>query len=99
MKWIERVVSIGEVRNAYTVLVGRPPLARPRHRWENIKMDFAEIECEVLDWIHLAQDSAQWRALVNTVMNLRVPSEAGNLLVSCATVRFPGKNLLHVVDY
>jgi hypothetical protein len=59
-------------------LVGRPegrrPLGRPRHRWEdNIKMDFREIGFGDVDWIHWAQDRDRWRALVNTVMNLRVP--------------------------
>jgi hypothetical protein len=60
-----------EKRNAYRILVGKPegksPLGTPRHRWvDNIKMDFT-------DWIDLAQDRSQWRALVNTLMSLRVP--------------------------
>ena len=47
------------------------PLGRPRLRWEdNIKMDLQEVECEVMDWIDLAQDKERWRALVNAVMNL-----------------------------
>jgi hypothetical protein len=59
-------------------LVGRPegkrPLGRPRHRWEdNIKMDIKEIGIDGANWIQLAQDTVQWRAFVNTVMNLRVP--------------------------
>jgi hypothetical protein len=59
-------------------LVGKPevkrPLGRPRHRWEdNIKMDFREIGIDVANWIKLAQDRVQWRACVNTVMNLRFP--------------------------
>jgi hypothetical protein len=50
------------------------PLGRPRHRWvDNIQMDLREIGWDVMDWIDLAQDRDQWRALVNTVMNLRVP--------------------------
>jgi hypothetical protein len=66
------------VRNAYNVLVGEPegrrPLGRPRRRREdNIKMDLWEIGFGDVDWIHLAQDRDRWRALVNTVMNLRVP--------------------------
>jgi hypothetical protein len=58
--------------------VGKPEgmraLGRPRHRWvDNIKMDLREIGWGGMDWICLAQDKDQWRALVNTVMNLRVP--------------------------
>jgi hypothetical protein len=69
---------IGEKRNAYRILVGKPegkrPLERPRRRWEdNIKMDFRERGSGGMDWIHLAQDRDQWRALVDTVMNLWVP--------------------------
>jgi hypothetical protein len=69
---------MGEVRGAYTILVGRPDgrrsLGRPRRRWEdNIRMDLREIGFEDADWIHLAQDRDRWRALVNTVMNLRIP--------------------------
>jgi hypothetical protein len=53
---------------------GKRPLERPRLRWEdNIKMDLREIEWGGMDWIDLAQDRDQWRALVNTEMNLRVP--------------------------
>jgi hypothetical protein len=69
---------IGEKSNAYRILVGKPegrtPLGRPRRKWEdNIKMDLREIGWRGMDWIHVAQDRDQWRALVNTVMNLRVP--------------------------
>jgi hypothetical protein len=65
-------------KNAYRVLVRKPegkrPLGRPRRRWENnIKIDLTEIGWGDMDWIHLAQDNVQWRALVNTVMDLRVP--------------------------
>jgi hypothetical protein len=53
---------------------GRRPLGRPRHSWEdNIKMDLREIGWGGMDWIDLAQDRDQWRALVNTVMDLWVP--------------------------
>jgi hypothetical protein len=66
---------MGERRNAYRILVGNPEgrtsLGRPRRRWvDNIKMDLREVGW---DWIDLAQDRDQWWALVNTVMNLRVP--------------------------
>jgi hypothetical protein len=69
---------MGVGRDVYRVLVGRPegkkPLGRPWHRWEdNIKMDLREIRIDVANWIQLAQDRVQWRAFVNSVMNLRVP--------------------------
>jgi hypothetical protein len=69
---------MGEVSCAYNILVGRPegrrPLGRPRRGWEdNNKMDLREIGFWDVDWIHLAQDMDRWRALVNAVMNLRVP--------------------------
>jgi hypothetical protein len=71
----------GEKRNAYKILVGMPegkrPLRRPRRRWmDNIKMDLREIEWDGVDWIDLAQNMDQWRALValvNKVMDFRVP--------------------------
>jgi hypothetical protein len=69
---------MGEIRNAYRILVGKPegksPLRIPRCRWvNNIKMDLGEIGWDGMAWIDLAQDRDRWRALVNTVMNLRVP--------------------------
>jgi hypothetical protein len=69
---------MGEVRGAYNILVGRPegrrPLGRPRRRWkDNIKMDLWEMGFGDVDWINLAQDKDRWWALVNMVMNLRVP--------------------------
>jgi hypothetical protein len=78
MKWAGHVAHMGEVRGAYNILVGRPegrrPLGRPRCIWEdNIKMDLREIGFGDVDWIHWAQDMDRWRALVNTVMNPRVP--------------------------
>jgi hypothetical protein len=71
------VARIGETKNAYKVLVGNPEvkilICKPLRRWEdNIKMDLREIRWEGVDWIHLEQDRDHWRALVNTVMNLRV---------------------------
>jgi hypothetical protein len=69
---------MGEKRKVYRLLVGKPegkrPLGRPRCRWiDNIKMDLLEIGLGVVDWIGLAQDRYRWVALVNVVMNLRVP--------------------------
>jgi hypothetical protein len=74
----------GEKRNAYRILVGKPdkkrPLGRPSCRWvnnikilHNIKMDLREIGWSGMDWIDLAQDRDQWRDLMNTVLNFRVP--------------------------
>jgi hypothetical protein len=63
----------GKIRNEHKILIGKLT-GRPRHRWEdNIKMGFKEIGCEGVNWSHLAQDSVQWRIVVNMVMNLRVP--------------------------
>jgi hypothetical protein len=81
MRWAGKVALMGENRNAYRILVGNPegkrPLERQRRRWvDNIKMDLREIEWDMY-WIDLAQDKDQWRALVNTVMNLRVPKMLG----------------------
>jgi hypothetical protein len=77
MRWAGHVARMGEVRGAYILVrrsEGKRPLRRTRHRWEdNIKMDLGEIGFGDVDWIHLAQDRNTWRALVNTVMNLRVP--------------------------
>jgi hypothetical protein len=102
MRWAEHVAGIGVKRNAYMILVGKPegkrPLRRTRRRWEdNVRMDLREIEWGGVDWIDLAHDRDQCRALVNTKMNLQVPSNFGNLLSSCATDGFSRRALLHGV--
>jgi hypothetical protein len=78
MRWAGHVALMGETRNACRILVGEPegkrPLGRPRRRWvDNNKMDLTEIGWDGMDWIEVAQDRDQCRALVNTMMNLRVP--------------------------
>ena len=81
MRWAGHVARMGERRDVYWVLVGKPegkrPFGRPRPRCsDNIKMDLQEIGCGSVDWIELAMDRYRWRALVNAVMN------AGNFLTS-----------------
>jgi hypothetical protein len=78
MRWVGHVIQMGEKRNMYRLLVGKPegkkPLGRPRRRWiENIKMDLLETGLGGVDWTGLTQDRYRWKALVNSVMNLRVP--------------------------
>jgi hypothetical protein len=78
LRWTRHVAPMGEGRVVYRILVGRHegkrPLGGPRRRWEyNIKLDLREIRIYGSNWIQVAQDGDQWRAFVNTVMNLRFP--------------------------
>jgi hypothetical protein len=78
MRWVELVARMGATSNIYRILVGKPegmrPLGRLRRRWaDNKKINLREIGWDGMDWIDLAQDRDQWRALMNEVMNLRVP--------------------------
>jgi hypothetical protein len=78
MRWAWHVARVGEEREVYRVLVGKPegksPLERPRRRRvDNIRIDLQEVGCGYMDWIGLAQDRDRWRTLVSAVMNLRVP--------------------------
>ena len=78
MRWAGHVARVGEDREAYRALVGKPegkrPLGGPRRRWvDNIIMDLQKVVCGYVDWIGLAQDRDRWRTLVSAVMNLRGP--------------------------
>jgi hypothetical protein len=75
MRWAGNVARMGDMRNAYRLLVGKPegkrPLGRPRRRWvDNIRMDLGEVGWDDVDWNGLAQNRNRWRALVNSVLNL-----------------------------
>jgi hypothetical protein len=77
MRWAGHLARMGEKRDAYRLLVGmsegKRPLGRPRRRWvDNIRMDLGEMGWGVVDWIGLAKDRNRWRAVVNSVLNLRV---------------------------
>ena len=82
MRWAGHVAHMGQGRGVYSVLVRKPegkrPMGRPRRRWEdNTKMDLQEVGGSCGDWMELAQDRDRWRALVSTVVNLRVPKMRG----------------------
>jgi hypothetical protein len=94
---------MGEKKNVYRLLVGKPegkrPLGRPRRRWmDDIKMGLLEIGLSVVDWIGLAQYRYRWRAFVNSVMNLRVPYNAGKLPSGCTICGLSSVTQLHRVS-
>jgi hypothetical protein len=97
--WVRHVARMGEKRNAYR-LVRKPekrtPLVGLRHRWvDKIKMDIREIGRDGVDWIGLAQDKDKWRALVNAVMNVRVPGSVGKLSSGFTTGGLSNSAQLH----
>jgi hypothetical protein len=103
MRWAGHVARKGEKRNVYRLFVGKTegkrPLGRSRRRWmDNIKMDLLEIGLSVVGWIGLAQDRYRWRALVNAVMNLRVPYNAGKLPSGCTTCGLSSGTQFHRVS-
>jgi hypothetical protein len=103
MRWAGHVARMGGKRNAYRILVGKPEgkrtLGRQRRRWvASNKMDCREIRCGGVDWIDMAQDRDQWRALVNMVMNLRVSQNVGKFLSSRTIGSFSRRAQLHEVS-
>jgi hypothetical protein len=93
----------GEKRKSYRLLVGKPegkrPLGRPRRRWvDNIRMDLEEVGWGDVDWIGLAQDRNRWKALVNSVLNLRVPRNAGKLSSGLTSSGLSISVQLHIVS-
>jgi hypothetical protein len=94
---------MGEKRNAQRLLVGKPegkrPLGRPRRRWvDNIRMNLAEVGWGDVDWIGLAKDRNRWRALVNSVLNLRVPRNAEKLSSGLTSSGLSVSVQLHIVS-
>ena len=102
MKWVGHLASMGERRGLYRVsvrlCVGKRPLGRPRHRWEdNIKQIFKKWGGG-FHWIILAQDMNRWRALGNAIMILGAPYNAENFLPSRESVSFSRLTLVHGVS-
>jgi hypothetical protein len=103
IRWAGHVARMGEKRNVYRLLVGKlqgkRPLERRKCRWiYNIKMELLEIGFGGVDWIGLAEDRYRWRALVNAVMNLLVPYNAGKLSNGCTTCGLSSGAQLHIVS-
>jgi hypothetical protein len=90
-------------RNVYRILVGKPerkrPLGRPKRRWvDNNRMNLVEMGWGGVDWIGLAQDRHRWRALVNAIMNLRVPYYVAWFLSACTADGLSSSIPLHIVS-
>jgi hypothetical protein len=103
LRWAGHAARKGEKRNAYTTSVRKPEgkrqLGRPMRRWkDNIKMDLRETGWGGIICIDLVRDRDQQRALVNTVMNLRVPLNVGIFLSCCETGGFPRRAPIHGVS-
>jgi len=99
----EHVKHMGKRSGTYRLLVGKPegqsPRGRPRRRWkDNIKMYLQDVRWVGMDWIDLAWDRDRWRALIDVVMNLRVPENTGNFFTSLEQVNFSKRTLLHGVS-
>jgi hypothetical protein len=104
MRWAAHVKQMGEKMNAYRLLVRKPegkrPLGSPRLRWvDNTRMDLGEVGWGDVDWIGLAQDRNSWRALVISVVNLRVPRYAGKLSSGLPSNGLSNSAQLHSVTY
>jgi len=102
MRWAGYVAHMGERRGVYMVLMGKPegkrPLGRPRCRWkDNIKVGYQLVGCGGMDWMELAVDRDSWWAVVNAIVNLRVPKNVRNFLTSWKLVSFSRRTLLHGV--
>jgi hypothetical protein len=98
MKWAGYVACMGTKRNAYGISVGKPEEKR-RRRKDNIRMDLRDVGWSDIYWINLAQDRDQWKALVNTVSNMRFARNVGKFCSSWATDGFSRRALLHGVGY
>jgi hypothetical protein len=103
IRWARHVALLEKKRTAYRILVGKPEGKRlprkPRRMWvDNIKLDLIQIILGSMEWTDLAQDRDQWRALVNTVMNLRVPQNAGKSFSSRTIGGFSRRAHLHRVN-
>jgi hypothetical protein len=103
IRYVGHVERMGKNRNAYRLLMGKPEgkrsLGRPRRMWvDNIRMDLGDVGWGDVDWIGLAKDRNRWRTLVNLVLNLRVPRNAGKLSSGLTSSGLSGSAQLHIVS-